>query len=160
STLPLGLMQEIDSGHGVIHFDPPLLEKTKVVSRLRVGHVIRVSMIFRARFWAEMKAEGQSLSTMSFLFSRDVDFPTWWAFAPLDIPLLAGWAPADSAERLSLLSDELISERALISLANVFHTPVAQVRNWLLHAYIHNWQNDPYARGAYSYVAEGGSDTQ
>jgi monoamine oxidase len=160
STLPLGLMQGKETGNGVITFDPPLSEKGKPLSRLRVGHVIRVSMTFRRRFWAEMKAEGESLAKMSFLFSKDSGFPTWWAFAPLDVPLLTGWAPADAAERLSSLSDDEICKRALNSLANVFHLPVEQCRKELLHAYTHNWQNDPYARGAYSYVAQGGMDTQ
>jgi monoamine oxidase len=160
STLPLGLMREKDVGCGIVNFDPPLAEKAGPLSKLRVGHVIRVSLTFRRRFWAEMKAEGQSLEKMSFLFSRDPDFPTWWAFAPLDVPLLTGWAPADAAERLSLLSDNEICERAICSLAHVFHIPVEQCRKELLHGYTHNWQKDPYARGAYSYVAKGGMDTQ
>lgn len=160
STLPLGLMHEKNIGSGIVNFDPPLAEKAGPLSKLRVGHVIRVSMTFCRRFWAEMKAEGQPLAKMSFLFSRDPDFPTWWAFAPLDVPLLTGWAPADAAERLSLLNDDEICERALSSLAHVFHLSVEQCRRELLHAYTHNWQNDPYSRGAYSYVAQGGSDTQ
>lgn len=160
STLPLGMLQAQDSGSGAVNFDPPLSEKVRSLSRLRVGHVIRVSMIFRRRFWAEMKADGQSLAKMTFLFSKDPDFPTWWTFASLDAPLLTGWAPADAAERLSSLSDAEICERALISLARVFHLPLERCRQELLHAYTHNWQNDLYSRGAYSYVAEGGSDTQ
>ena len=160
STLPLGLLQAPDNRSGVVNFDPPLSSKAKSLSRLRVGHVIRVSMVFRKRFWAEMKANGQSLAKMNFLFSRDSDFPTWWAFAPLDVPLLTGWAPADAAERLSHLSDDEICQRALISLARVFHRPVEHCREELVHAYTHNWENDAYARGAYSYVAQGGSDTQ
>src|SRR5436305_11576334 len=94
STLPLGLMKQRSVGAGFVSFEPPLTEKSSALSRLRVGDVIRVSMIFRSRFWAEMKAEGQSLAKMSFLFSQDADFPTWWAFAPLEVPLLTGCAPA------------------------------------------------------------------
>ena len=160
STLPLGLMQEKNAGNGIVNFDPQLSEKERPLSRLRVGHVIRVSMTFRRCFWAEMKVEGQSLAKLTFLFSGDSEFPTWWSFAPLDVPLLTGWSPADSAERLSWLSDDEICERALKSLANVFHLPVEQCRKELLHAYTHNWQKDPYSRGAYSYVAQGGMDTQ
>jgi monoamine oxidase len=61
---------------------------------------------------------------------------------------------------LSLLSNDEICKRALRSLAGVFHLPVEQCRKELLHAYTHNWQRDPYSRGAYSYVAQGGNDTQ
>ena len=160
STLPLALVQKQGATNRVIRFDPPLAEKAKSLSALRVGDVIRVSMTFRRRFWADMNAEGQPLAKMSFLFSRDPDFPTWWAFAPLDVPLLTGWAPADAAERLSLLSDDQICERALNSLARVFHIPVERCHEELTHTYTHNWQNDPYSQGAYSYVARGGCDMQ
>ena len=160
STLPLALLQAKSDENRIVNFEPLLSDKAKSLSRLRVGHVIRVSMTFRKRFWAAMKAEGKSLAQMTFLFSQDRDFPTWWAFAPLDVPLLTGWAPADAAERLSPLSNDRICDRALVSLARVFHLPVERLCQELLHAYTHNWQNDPYARGAYSYVAQGGSDTQ
>jgi len=68
STLPLGLLQTQDHQMGVVKFDPPLLEKAKALSELRVGHVIRVSMTFRRCFWTEMRANGQSLAHMTFLF--------------------------------------------------------------------------------------------
>ena len=74
--------------------------------------------------------------------------------------MLTGWAPADAAERLSSLRDEEICERALISLSHVFHFPLERCREEFLHAYTHNWQNDRYSQGAYSYVAKGGSNTQ
>ena len=159
-TLPLGLLQAQDLQMGVVKFDPPLSEKAKALSELRVGHVIRVSMTFRRCFWAEMRANGKSLTRMTFLFSKDPVFPTWWTFAPLAVPLLTGWAPADAAERLSQLSDGEICEHALVSLSHVFHLPVERCRQELLQSYTHNWQSDLFSRGAYSYVAEGGSNTQ
>lgn len=157
STLPLGLL----SAKGEpARFDPPLKEKTSAISRLRVGHVIRVTMLFRHRFWAEMKVDGRSLANMSFLFSHDSSFPTWWTLAPIEAPVLTAWAPADAAERLSELGDARICEQAVDALARVFHIPVASFREELVHAYTHNWQTDPYSRGAYSYVAVGGNDVQ
>jgi monoamine oxidase len=159
-TLPLGLLSAKSGGDAAVIFDPPLAAKTAALSKLRVGHVIRVSMVFRSRFWAELKAEGRTLSNMTFLFSRDPVFPTWWTLTPLDAPVLTGWAPADAAERLSLLSDAQICEQAIQALARVLHLSLDRCRTELLHAYTHNWQNDPYSRGAYSYVAIGGGDTQ
>jgi monoamine oxidase len=160
STLPLGLMIGKPDGKGIISFDPPLVAKVDAISKLRVGHVIRVSMIFRRRFWADMKGDGRSLEKMSFLFSRDANFPTWWTFLPTDAPLLTAWAPADAAERLSQLSDQDICEQAVEALSRVFHLPLERCREELVSAHTHNWQNDPYSRGAYSYVALGGSDVQ
>ena len=160
STLPLGLLTAKPGDEGVVIFDPPLSGKREAVAKLRVGHVIRVSMVFRRRFWAEMKAEGRSLEKMSFLFSRDETFPTWWTFLPTDAPLLTAWGPADAAERLSKLRDAEICEQAIQALARVFHLPLQRCREELVSAHTHNWQNDPCSRGAYSYVAVGGSDVQ
>jgi len=160
STLPLGLLTATGTDKGVVTFDPPLTAKQDSMAKLRVGHVIRVSMIFRRRFWTEMKGDGRSLANMSFLFSRDATFPTWWTLMPIEAPMLTAWGPADAAERLSKLSDAEICEQATEALARVFHTPVQRCREELLSAYTHNWQNDPYSRGAYSYVAVGGSDVQ
>jgi monoamine oxidase len=159
-TLPLGLLTAKRGGDAVVTFDPPLLSKTAALSKLRVGHVIRVTIVFRSRFWAEIKAEGRTLSKMTFLFSRDPVFPTWWTLTPLDAPVLTAWAPADAAERLSGLSDAEICEEAIQALARVLHVSVERCRAELVHAYTHNWQNDAYSRGAYSYVSVGGGDTQ
>jgi monoamine oxidase len=157
STLPLGLLTAPGNA-GV--FDPPLTEKRTAISKLRVGHVIRVTVVFRRRVWADLKGAGGSLEEMNFLFSRDSVFPTWWTLMPLQAPVLTGWAPADAAERLSELSDSKICDEAVAALARVLHLPVERCREELVQAYTHNWQTDIHSRGAYSYVAEGGSDVQ
>jgi monoamine oxidase len=158
-TLPLGLLVANGREDLAVRFDPPLTTKSDVLAKLRVGHVIRVSIVFRRRFWAEMKVDGRSLAKMTFLFSQDQVFPTWWTFAPTEAPLLTAWAPADAAERLSELSDAEICEQAVQALARVFHMPVPWCREEIVQAYTHNWQKDPHSRGAYSYIAEGGGDT-
>jgi monoamine oxidase len=158
-TLPLGLLKPED-GRSAIKFDPPLTTKHAALSRLRVGHILRVVLVFRSRFWTGLHADGRALQKLTFLFSGDEDFPTWWTLYPLERPVLTAWSPADSAERLSKLSDQEICERALQSLARVLHLRVDRCRTELVSAYTHNWQTDPYSRGAYSYVASGGSEVQ
>jgi len=160
STLPLGLLKMKEDESGAVRFDPPLLGKRDAVSQLRVGHVIRASLIFRSRFWTAMKGDGRSLEEMNFLFSQDRFFPTWWTLAPLDAPVLTGWSPANAGEKLSQLSDTEICERAVQTLARVLHVPIERCRGELVYAYTHNWQVDRYSRGTYSYVAVGGSDIQ
>jgi monoamine oxidase len=160
SALPLGVLIAGPNEDGAVNFDPPLAPKLEAISKLRVGHVIRVSMVFRRRFWTEMKGDGRSLENLSFLFSRDSIFPTWWTFLPTEAPLLTGWAPTDAAEGLSQLSDSDICKEALKALSRVFHLPMQRCREELVSAHTHNWQNDSCSRGAYSYVALGGSDVQ
>jgi monoamine oxidase len=93
---------------------------------------------------------------MTFLFSEDEVFPTWWTVHPLDAPVLTAWAPADAAERLSNLPDCEICEQAIRAAARVLHLPLEICREQLVTAYTHNWQTDSHSRGAYSYVAAGG----
>jgi len=70
------------------------------------------------------------------------------------------WSPASAAERLSELSEAEICDHAVQALARVLHVPAERCRAELAQSHTHNWQADPFARGAYSYVAGGGSDTQ
>lgn len=158
-TLPLGLLKNAESQKSV-RFNPPLDCKAYALSKLRVGNVIRVSIVFRSGFWAEMKAEGRTLSNMTFLFSEDEVFPTWWTVHPLEAPVLTAWAPADAAERLSHLPDNEICEQAIQAAARVLHRPLEFCREQMVTAYTHNWQADLYSLGAYSYVAEGGNEVQ
>lgn len=158
-TVPLGLLKA-DQGRDAINFDPPLTTKRSALSRLRVGHIVRVSLVFRSRFWTGLHADGRTLNKMTFLFSGDEDFPTWWTLYPIEQPVLTAWSPADSAERLSKLSDQEICERAVQSLARVLHVSLERCREELAGAYTHNWQTDPCSLGAYSYVASGGSEVQ
>lgn len=158
-TVPLGLLKP-DQGHSAINFDPPLTTKYSALSQLRVGHVLRVVLVLRSRFWTELRADGRTLQKMTFLFSGDTDFPTWWTLYPMEQPVLTAWSPANSAERLSQLGDSEICERAIRSLARVLHISLDRCRTELIAAYTHNWQTDSYSRGAYSYVASGGNEVQ
>ncbi|HET9743770.1 MAG TPA: NAD(P)/FAD-dependent oxidoreductase [Terriglobales bacterium] len=156
--LPLANLKSC--GASGVTFDPPLSAKQDALAKLRCGHIVRVTMVFREPFWKEMQAEGRSLDRMTFLFSRDPVFPTFWTLIPLDAPVMTAWAPADAAERLSSRSNDEICEQAVAALARAMHLPVDQIGKQLVRAYTHNWQADSYAQAAYSYVAVGGADTQ
>jgi monoamine oxidase len=154
NTLPLGLLQA-----GSVTFNPGL-QKQNAMSKLRVGHVIRVPLVFRSHFWTEIKADGVSLDQLTFLFSHDPVFPTWWTLRPTDAPVLVGWAPADAAERLSTYSDADICREAVAALARVMHVRLRDIEKLLVSAHVHNWQTDAFSLGAYSYVAFGGRQVQ
>jgi monoamine oxidase len=52
-----------------------------------------------------------------------------------------------------------IVRQALESLSTIFAgRPASEFE--LEAAYLHNWQTDPFARGAYSYIAVGGGDAR
>ena len=131
-------------------------EKRDAMAHLAMGHVFRVTLQFRERFWAGFKPTTESLGNMAFLFSRQGWFPTWWTTMPRKLPLLTAWAPFPAAERLAGRPKEFIVEKAVDSLSRLIGEPGDNLKQLLVDAYWHDWQSDPFSRGAYSYVCVGG----
>lgn len=97
---------------------------------------------------------------MSFLFSEDELFPTWWTTMPRREPMITGWAPFRSAEKLSGLSSSAIVQQALSTLSQLLGVDARDLETWLEDAHFHNWQTDPFSRGAYSYAKVGADGAQ
>ena len=75
---------------------------------------------------------------------------------PLRGSLISAWAGGPNAQRLSGRNEAELACAALDSLQSMFGRKV-RVRTMLERAYLHDWQADPFARGAYSYVIAGGT---
>jgi monoamine oxidase len=69
--------------------------------------------------------------------------------------LIAAWAGGPKALALGHLSEAETIERALDGLGALFDEP-ALARAELEGAAVHDWNHDPFSRGAYSYVTVGG----
>jgi monoamine oxidase len=134
-----------------ISFDSPLTHKVEAAKRLASGQVIRVSLRFRTAF-------RERLWDFSLLHTLDRDFPTWWGTYPVRSTLLTGWEGGPREARLSDDSSDQLLEKALASLARVLRTTHRTVHDEFICAWTHNWQTDPFARGAYSYVPAGATD--
>ncbi len=150
-TVPLGVLQQPPGSTGAIEFSPALDAKRDPLRQLTMGKVIRTTLRFRERFWADTK-----LADMSFLFSDDDTFPTWWTLVPRQNPVLTGWAPAACAERFAHKTSEFMIQQALETIARLLHWDGEETARLLEKAYVHDWQADSFARGAYSYVKVGG----
>jgi monoamine oxidase len=162
-TLPLGVLKAPANAQGAVRFIPDLIEKREAADRLEVGQVVKVILHFREQFWGEsprVKLAGGSLSPMSFLHSPDEDIPTWWTFQPVRAPVLTGWAGGPKAEKLSLQREEFVLERMVDTIARLFAVDRAMIEDLLEAWHLHDWQADPFSRGAYSYVPIGGLDAQ
>jgi monoamine oxidase len=163
-TLPLGVLQASTPDLGAVRFMPPLpRKKLEALSRLAMGKVMRVTLRFRSRFWGAIrpvKGRNKTLSHMSYLFSQDEWFPTWWTKMPERPPIITGWAPPHSAERLSGKSSSFVIEQALRALGAALKTGSDKLESLLDAAYFHDWQNDPFSRGAYSYGMVGSEGAQ
>ena len=112
---------------------------------------MRVIFRFKEAFW-ESKPH---LQDAGFLLSKEELFPTWWTALPVRAPILTGWSAGSRADALVSQSEEEIGRRALADLAQVTGTDAKLIDNLLEAMYFHNWQQDPFARGAYSYVPAG-----
>jgi monoamine oxidase len=161
-TLPLGVMQTPHNAPGAVSFEPALEEKASALLLLYLGQAIRISLLFRQRWWeqvAPVGGEPGALRDMSMVFSHQEWFPTWWTRVT-SAPILTGWAASRRGERLSGKPGLFIRDRALESLATIFQFPRPALEAMLQSWHVHDWQFDPYARGSYSYVGVGGEGAQ
>lgn len=138
--LPLGVLQG-----GAVTFDPEPGIALQAAHSLRPGAVQRLVLQFEQPWWAETQPH------MRFLFAPPLLPPTWWTTAPHPSPLLTGWVGGPKAMRMT---GKPLLEEALRTLDTMFgagrQPPVA--------AHTHDWQGDPYSRGAYSYAPAGAAD--
>jgi monoamine oxidase len=82
---------------------------------------------------------------------------------PYETPVLTAWAGGPKAASLLRLvtSDRkagALLDQALSTLARVFDLPLADIKNRLFSWHLHDWQRDPFSRGAYSYLSVGALD--
>lgn len=152
-TVPLGVLKSPADMEGSIRFIPDLPStKLDALSRLEMGKVIRIVLHFRERFWDTIRPDAKkTLADLSFLFSDDDLFPTWWTSNPEKYPIITAWAPFRSADKLSQYDSSLVTQKAVHALARSLAVDGLMLERSLKGAYFHNWQSDPYSRGAYSY---------
>ena len=146
-----------------MRFTPELpREKISALDHLVMGKVIRATLCFCERFWERLQPPDQHkpLANLSFLFSQDNYFPTWWTQMPEHLPIITGWSPAYCAERMPGMTDCRIIDQSLESLSSLLGLEKSRLNSQLNAAYLHDWDSDPFSRGAYSYVKAGGEGCQ
>ena len=161
-TLPLAVLKAPIGEDGALQFIPSLpTSKLNSLNKLATGEVIRVALRFRQRFWDDIAGDNnQSLSDMSFLFSQDELFPTWWTTMPRKLPVITGWAPFRAAEALSGRPHSEVVQRSLRTLTKLLRVEPQKLESLLEAADFHDWQTDPFSRGAYSYGKFGSDGAQ
>jgi monoamine oxidase len=143
-TLPLGVLQA-----GSVKFDPPPEKQTVAMTQLAMGSAKKVVLIFRRRFWEE------HYSNASFLFPENDLPPLWWTLSPDATPMLTGWIGGPRTRAFPEQPEE-IYRQCVVNLARLFTLPIEQIENDLLSWHMHDWEHDPFSRGAYSYVPKDG----
>jgi monoamine oxidase len=142
-TLPIGVLR-----HDTVTFSPPLpREKQEAIGAIAMGPVIKVVLDFRSEFWGRG----------GFFQAPQCPFRTMWTRLPQRTPLLVAWAGGGAAERMIEKTYDPI-DAALDSCQMLF--PSVDVRAELRTAYYHDWQADPFACGAYSFLRVGGGNAR
>jgi monoamine oxidase len=164
-TLPLGVLQTKPDEEGAVVFDPPLPAKEHAVRQLAIGQVLRLVLRFDRPFWNELSlptADGhaQKLSGLSFIHGSGQPVPVWWTQLPADTPVITGWVGGSRAEEMLQGDRRFILFHALESLAGIMNVPRPYLEERLYDSHFHDWQADPFARGAYSYVPAGALPAQ
>jgi monoamine oxidase len=157
-TVPLGVLQAKPGEPGHIEFDPPLDSKVGALRGLVSGPALKVTLRFRSPFWEQIN--GGELRDAMFLHADDQPFRTFWTTLPIRSPMLIAWAGGPRAAELSATRDtNALTQLALQSLDGMFgkHWDVADEFE---ASWCHDWQNDPFSRGAYSYVGVGGGNAR
>ncbi|WP_446742453.1 flavin monoamine oxidase family protein [Silvibacterium acidisoli] len=137
--LPLGVLQS-----GSVRIAPAVGTQS-AIDKLAMGTAARITMVFRERFWLDAAPD------LSFLFSREQIPATWWTVSPDPAPVLTGWVGGPRVHQLP--SGEARKNQALAVLQRAFSR--SDLAELLVSWHTHDWQDDPFSRGAYSYAPKG-----
>jgi monoamine oxidase len=153
-TLPLSILQLEPPHSSAVIFDPPLTMRSPALALMSMGKATKIAIRFATAFW---KSAGP-LRDMLFLHAFDQPFPTWWTMEPVQVPLLTGWAGGLQSVRLGTNDGERLRSLALTSLAHALGISREAVDEQVVSCHLHQWNQDPFALGAYTYVRVGGQD--
>jgi monoamine oxidase len=156
-TLPLGVLHLPPQAPNGVRFAPTLTSKHKALSSLAAGPVIKVLLRFRKPFWEQI--DDGRYADAAFFHAPRTPFPTFWTMLPRRASLLAGWSAGPQAARLAGVEHDEIVRTALSCLTKIFGESERCLAEFQ-GAHLHDWQKDPFACGAYSYLVAGGANAR
>jgi monoamine oxidase len=159
--VPLGVLQAPPDAPGALRFGPEVPRLRETLGRLAMGSALRLVFWFREAPWQEELAglpQGASLDHLRFLRTPDETFHVSWTAYPLRAPLLVCWCGGPPAAALAGRPAGELADRALGVLATHLGLPRRRLESRLIDVWTHDWQTDPWSRGAYSYPRVGGAD--
>jgi monoamine oxidase len=134
--------------------DPPLPgSKNDALQYIASGNVVKVAMWFRTPFW-ETANNGQYRNS-AFFRGAGEPFVAYWTQIPERSRLIVAWAGGPKADALLGVTENALVELAARGFGELFGFG-AQALAELEGAAVHDWANDPFAAGAYSFVRVGG----
>jgi monoamine oxidase len=144
-TVPLPMLQD-----GTVRLAPEVPTLVRASGGLVMGHVARVCVVVRERFW-----EKKTTDALSFVHTPERPIGVWWTQHPVQAPMIVGWAGGPPAHELT--RSGTFEETAIAELAHAFGTRRTRAESLVESIHWHDWSRDPLVRGAYSYVGVGGA---
>ncbi|MGQ0813005.1 MAG: flavin monoamine oxidase family protein [Gemmatimonadota bacterium] len=127
-----------------IRFEPELPSIRKAAHALVMGHVARVNVVVRERFWEK------KIDDLAFVHTPERPFNVWWTLHPVRAPAIIGWSGGPPA--LDLLQSSDIEQTALRELARAFGMRRRRLETLVESMHRFDWTSEPYTRGAYSFT--------
>jgi hypothetical protein len=123
-----------------------------------MGAVSRLCVWFEDYPWklSPRLARDGKLDRLSFLHVNAEPFRIWWSADPLQWPLLVAWCGGPAAARLARRRPSEVKEAALDGLCAGLGISYHRLASRIRGIWSHNWEEDPFSRGAFSYVLAGG----
>ena len=143
-TVPLPMLQG-----DAMRIEPEVPALSHAAKRLVMGHVVRINVVVRERFW-EKKVED-----LGYVHAPTRPITVWWTQNPMQAPVLTGWTGGPPA--LALCRAGTVEETTIAELARAFGMRRARMEQMVESLHWHDWSRDEDTCGAYSYVGVGGT---
>jgi monoamine oxidase len=150
--VPLGVLKAAIGEPGAIAFEPALSDKKAALDALRMGPVVKVVLTLGQPLWE------QRFPDATFFHAPQEKFATWWTMHPMRTSVLVGWAGGTRAEELVRFTQQQLLDIALASASAALRLDRSHLESLLVSSQTHDWQGDPFSRGAYSYAVVGGAE--
>ncbi len=139
-------------------FDPPLPDvKRRALEKIEMGDAVKVALWFRSRFWERL--DGGRYRDAAFFRATGEPFSVYWSGIPQRSTTVFAWSGGPKATALQHLSEDALVDRALRGFGAIFDRE-GLARDEFVTGAVHDWRADPFARGAYSYLAVGAGDAR
>jgi monoamine oxidase len=152
-TVPVSVLQAPAGAPGAIVFEPDVPRLRRALAGFTMGSVLRLSVWFDEYPWEKLAGEAEH---HGFLVLSGAPFHVVWTADPLRWPFAVAWCGGPTARALLQRTPSEIRVALLRQLAPALGTTMHKLGRSIRRLWAHDWDHDPYARGAYSYRLVGG----
>jgi monoamine oxidase len=158
--IPLGVRTAPSGEEGALSLRPDPPRFRDALQGLAMGSAVRVTFSFRELPWNALRRakRARAIDRLSFLQTGEAPFRVWWTPYPALWPLAVAWSGGPPAAALARRRPAEVADVALRCLARALGASHRRVAALVEGFWMHDWDADPFARGAYSYSRVGGAD--